>query len=93
MGTVGIVTEIGVFVIWIGIVGNALTNSKLQIPFKEIEIIMGVHTKMFPKGRVPHVLIHKGKSGIRIAIVRFPVLFAKPFTIEPQNESCRMCCN
>ena len=61
MASVGIVPKILISVVWVGIVRNPLTYSQLQISFEKIEVVMGVHPKMFSKGWVVHILIDERK--------------------------------
>lgn len=44
MGPVGIISKIGDPIVGISVITNSLTDSKLQIPFKKIEIKMGKET-------------------------------------------------
>ena len=48
MGPVSIISKIGVFIIRIGVVANTLTDSKLKIPLKKIEIKMGEEAIIIP---------------------------------------------
>ena len=48
---------------------------------------MGIQPKMFAKGRIVHILVHKGKAGIGVAKGCLPILMSKTFAVESQNDT------
>ena len=87
MGSIGIVPEILSFVIGIGVIGHPLTYSELQIPFKKIEVIVGIQTKIFSQCAIVHILVYKGIPNIGIVVQLLPFFIAKGFLIVSKNET------
>ena len=48
MGAIGIVPKIVFPVVRVRIIGHALPDPKLYVPFEEIKIVMGVESKIIP---------------------------------------------
>ena len=54
---------------------------------------MCIQSEMFPQGRVVHILINEGKTGIRISVIRLPGFITIPLSIETKNQTARMFCD
>ncbi len=90
MATVGVVSEILSTVIGVRIVGNPLPNTKLKVPFPEIEIIMQVKAEVIAQSTGSHILVNKGDPLIGVAVSLLPGLCTKRLSVEPQDKPGRV---
>ncbi len=90
MGAIGIVPEIIVFVVGVGIVGYALSYPKLHQPPKEVKVIMGINTIIIPQGAIIHVLIDERCPDIGIIEFFLPSFIPIRFSVIAQYNSGRM---
>tara|TARA_R110002049_G_scaffold78973_1_gene201525 strand:+ start:21544 stop:21954 length:411 start_codon:yes stop_codon:yes gene_type:complete len=90
MGTIGVIPKIILLIKGIGIIGYTLSQPKLKVSFKKIEIVMGVKSKILPQSTVVHILINERKTGIGVIVQLLPFLVTICFPIISQDKSTRV---
>lgn len=91
MGAVCVIPEIGGFVIRVRRIGDALPKPQLEVALQEVKIIMGIKSEVLPQNRVPHILIDKRGTVVRVVIIRFPGIGPIGLFVITQDKTMGMC--